>query len=396
MKEKDSLTMKSQTRIGSIDVMRALTMLLMLFVNDIPGLEGVPHWMFHAAYDEDMLGFSDVIFPAFLFCVGMSVPLAVNHRLQRGNTQFQLLGHILRRTFALLVMGLFTLNSECGAGGIPYEWISLLMIAGFFLVWMDYPRQWDHWLKRVLQAVGTVLLAGLIVYSDIHGPAFRFGWWGILGLIGWTYLVCTVAYLLGKRSLRGVLTAWGIGIVLCVLSNSPLIPHEWFSRIILLPFVPGGWTGHMLGLSGTAATMLMTSGTTSCKKTCGMFLLIGLLMLFVGILSHHYWIISKIQATPTWAFFCLAIFFPLAALLHWLVDVQGRTGWFWLIAPAGTATLTCYLIPYVWYPCRSLLGFHFPWSWYHGIVGLLLSLGFALLVVQVARLLVRLHIKVKL
>ena len=203
MTENNSLTMKSQTRIASIDVMRALTMLLMLFVNDIPGLEGVPHWMFHAAYDEDMLGFSDVIFPAFLFCVGMSVPLAVNHRLQRGNTQFQLLGHILRRTFALLVMGLFTLNSECGAGGIPYEWISLLMIAGFFLVWMDYPRQWDHWLKRVLQAVGTVLLAGLIVYSDIHGPAFRFGWWGILGLIGWTYLVCTVSLSAGQA-----LVAW--------------------------------------------------------------------------------------------------------------------------------------------------------------------------------------------
>jgi hypothetical protein len=44
---------------------------------------------------------------------------------------------------------------------------------------------------------------------------------------------------------------------------------------------------------------------------------------------------------------------------------------------------------------QAMLGFHFPWSWYHGIVGLLLSLGFALLVVQVARLIVRWHIKVK-
>ena len=149
MAEKNSLTMKSQNRIASIDVMRALTMLLMLFVNDIPGLDGVPHWMFHAAYDEDMLGFSDVIFPAFLFCVGMSIPLAVNHRLQRGDTQFQLLGHILRRTFALLVMGLFTLNSERGAGGIPYELFSLLMIAGFFLVWMNYPRKIKKVTKKI-------------------------------------------------------------------------------------------------------------------------------------------------------------------------------------------------------------------------------------------------------
>ena len=395
MTEIDNHTMNLQTRIPSIDVLRALTMLLMLFVNDIPGLKDVPHWMFHAAYDEDMLGFSDVIFPAFLFCVGMSVPLAINHRFQRGDTQFQLLGHILCRTFALLVMGLFTLNSESHAGGIPHQWFSFLMIAGFFLVWMDYPRKWIHWLTGTLQAVGAALLAGLIIYCDIHGPAFHIGWWGILGLIGWTYLVCAMAYLLARRTMKGVLVVWGFGIALCVLSNSSIIPYGWFSRIVLLPFVPGGWTGHTLGFSGMAATMLMTSHSFSTKRIWSLFLLIGLVMLLLGILSHNYWIISKIQATPTWAFFCLAIFFPLTAALHWLVDVQGRINWFCLIAPAGTATLTCYLLPYIWYPLRSMLNLHFPWSWYAGVVGLLLSMLFALLVVQIARLLVHLHVKVK-
>ena len=370
-------------------------MFLMLFVNDIPGLDRVPHWLFHAAFDEDMLGFSDVVFPGFLFCVGMSVPLAIDHRLKRGDTQFQLIGHIMRRTFALLVMGLFTLNSEHPVGGIPHLWFSLLMIAGFFLVWMDYPRAWSRWLKGALQAVGGALLAGLMIYSDIHGPAFQIGWWGILGLIGWTYLVCAVAYLLAGRTIKGVLVAWAVGIALCVLSNSSIIPYEWFSRIVLRPFVPGGWTGHLLGLSGMAATMMMTFHSPSNKRVWSLFLLIGLVMLLLGILSHHYWIISKIQATPTWAFFCLAIFFPLTAALHWLVDLRGHANWFRLIAPAGTATLTCYLLPYLWYPLRSLLGIHFPWSWYSGIVGLLLSIVYALLVVQVVRLLVRLHIKVK-
>ena len=57
--------MKTNTlqRVAAVDVFRALTMFLMLFVNDIPGLRNVPHWLMHAQADEDMMGFSDTIFP---------------------------------------------------------------------------------------------------------------------------------------------------------------------------------------------------------------------------------------------------------------------------------------------------------------------------------------------
>ena len=68
------------TRIATIDVFRAITMFLMLFVNDIPGLRQIPHWLLHAKAHEDMLGFSDIIFPSFLFVMGMSVPFAILKR----------------------------------------------------------------------------------------------------------------------------------------------------------------------------------------------------------------------------------------------------------------------------------------------------------------------------
>ena len=58
-------------RIEALDIIRALTMFLMLFVNDIPGLHDIPYWLLHARFDEDMLGFSDTIFPAFLFAMGL-------------------------------------------------------------------------------------------------------------------------------------------------------------------------------------------------------------------------------------------------------------------------------------------------------------------------------------
>lgn len=37
----------------------------------------------HARMDEDMMGFSDTIFPAFLFCMGMSVSFAIQNRYKK-------------------------------------------------------------------------------------------------------------------------------------------------------------------------------------------------------------------------------------------------------------------------------------------------------------------------
>jgi hypothetical protein len=183
----------------------------------------------------------------------------------------------------------------------------------------------------------------------------------------------------------------------CLLSQSNLLPRGWFCRNILLPFLPGGWTGHALCMSGMAATVLMRYFKEREGRLCltGLFLGIGLLMLCLGLWAHPHWIISKIQATPTWLFFCLAIYFPLMALFYWVTDVWGRSGWLRIIQPAGTATLTCYLLPYLWYPLRGLTGFHFPWNWYNGLSGLLLSLLYALTVIQVVRLMEKVGWRIK-
>ncbi len=70
-------------RVASIDVFRALTMFLMIFVNDFWTLSGVPKALQHAGANDDFIGFSDVIFPAFLFIVGLSIPLAVTTRRKK-------------------------------------------------------------------------------------------------------------------------------------------------------------------------------------------------------------------------------------------------------------------------------------------------------------------------
>ena len=125
----------SQDRIFSIDIFRAITMLLMIFVNDFWSLTGIPLWLEHAKANQDFLGFSDIIFPCFLFIVGMSVPYAIRNRLARGENSWKILKHIILRSLSLLVMGFFTVNIDhinVTASGISREWFEILMIIAFF------------------------------------------------------------------------------------------------------------------------------------------------------------------------------------------------------------------------------------------------------------------------
>ena len=55
-------------RVISVDVLRGLTILLMIFVNDLG--PGAPSWMHHIQPpDADGMTLADVVFPAFLFIV---------------------------------------------------------------------------------------------------------------------------------------------------------------------------------------------------------------------------------------------------------------------------------------------------------------------------------------
>lgn len=393
--------MKNQTlqRVAAVDVFRALTMFLMLFVNDIPGLRDVPHWLFHARADEDMMGFSDTIFPAFLFCMGMSVSFAIQNRYRKGDTTLQVVAHLFWRTLALIVMGLFTLNVGGVEGGLSYEWFSVLMVAGIFLTWAVYPRATGarRWLYTLMKAVGIALLLGLVVYRDVHGAPFETGWWGILGLIGWTYAVCAVVYLFTRENLRTNVAVWAVVVLLAVLNHVHHQPDSFAWQVLTLSFVPGDWTLHALGMSGVLASLLMQRYATPQRP--GRFVLmmccLGVAMLALALLCHPHWIISKIQATPTWLFYCLAMYFPLFAFFYWLTDTKGKAGWFRLIRPAGTATLTCYILPYLWYPLESLLGVHYPDALGAGVPGLLKSLVFALVIVLLTGVLERVRVRLK-
>lgn len=384
-------------RIASIDVFRALTMFLMIFVNDLWSITDVPHWLKHAAFDEDMLGLSDVVFPAFLFIMGMSIPMAIEGRIRKGESNLIILKHILIRSVALLVMGMFTVNTEYGVSesiGLAKPVFIIIMLIGFFLIWNVYPKTEDKSRKNLylaLKIVGwAILLVLAFLFRDSNGEIFQPRWWGILGLIGWTYLLCAIIYLFLRKSFAALIIA---GLCFIVLNIAGV--NGWlgsFGEII-----PSDGCFHAFTMSGLLLSILFNQDRINLdfSKKLILAIVVGIIFLLAGWVAHSWWIISKLQATPTWLFLCTGISILAYIFIYWLADMKGKAGWFDIIKPAGTATLTCYLVPYLLYSLFSLVSLQLPEVVTIGIIGIFKCIVFAFLTIGVTALLNKGGVKLK-
>jgi len=374
-------------RIASIDILRALTMFLMLWVNDFSTLKGVPRWLRHASASEDYFGFSDVIFPLFLFIVRLSIPLAIEYRIKVGKTTFSTFKHIIIRSLSLLLIGVFMVNYETGHGAsiiIGVQYWGFLMATAVVLIWMNWakspiPKKW----YKILQIIGFLILLFLaIIYKggDNGTDWMTTQWWGILGLIGWAYLANALICLFTKGNFYAMVLLLFAFMLLQLLSFSEVIPPvnnslKYFSTI---------YTGTIPALTaaGIVTTLLYRKlEHLGGKRIFSIFSLIGIIFISYGLLMRPCWGISKIQGTPAWLGICIGIGFLSFAFLYYIADIKKKVNWAKIIAPAGTATLTCYLIPYFVYPIRNITGLRFPDFMNFGFVGLIISLLFALLVV---------------
>lgn len=392
-----SSTGEKVPHIDTLDFFRALMMFLMIFVNDIPGLKDIPSWLLHAAENEDRLGFSDVIFPGFLFAMGMAIPYALETRRSKGEELWKIIGHVLLRTAALLIMGVFIVNYDTiGKAKIPKEWFGIGMIVAFFLIWDEYPK-WKGYLVWGLRIAGLGLLVYLFTqYKGRGGAAFEPQWWGILGLIGWCYLICAVVVLFTRFNLLLTFLATAIAIAICIFPNEDWVKHLHLAKLSIL--FPSGAVLNTFALMGLLTGVLIKVFDEKANFCSTLLPILG--GLTIGLLAaaywaRHHWIISKAQATPTWLFLCSAILIALFVLLYWVIEVAGKKQWFRFLSPAAVATLTCYMIPYLWYSIQSLAGLKYPSILNSGYIGLLRSLGVAFAVLLIVWILTKIKIRLK-
>ena len=82
-------------RIVSLDILRGLNVALMICVNELAKVKGLPWWTYHAPGKIDAMTYVDMVFPGFLFILGMAIPLALQARIKKGDHIPAILGHRL-------------------------------------------------------------------------------------------------------------------------------------------------------------------------------------------------------------------------------------------------------------------------------------------------------------
>jgi predicted acyltransferase len=395
--------MERPGRVLSIDVLRGADVWLMLFVNEMAGVRQTPGFLLHAPPSADGMTITDVVFPAFLFITGMAVPLALGGRIRRGERRRRIWRHVLGRTLALLVMGVLMVNAEHAspAGPLsPAPW-TLLTTVAVVMIWMSPGDAGDSRARRAWPAAGLVLLAAIIFMYRAGGGSgllqIRPYWWGILGLIGWAYLVAAAAYLAaGDRP--AVLTGLvGLLYLVALADEADAIAALVAARPVV--HVGRALASHgALALSGVVLTLALLRHRGEGRPP-GRFIApavaYALALGAAGLLVHSlhgvhpaFWI-SKVRATAAWCLLSGAFTAAAWAAAYALADVRGWRRWPATIGMAGENALTVYLLAPFLLAVFELLGSFLGWNPYHALggslaAGLVRAVVFAWVVIRLA------------
>tara|TARA_R110002051_G_scaffold39460_2_gene83053 strand:- start:3510 stop:4697 length:1188 start_codon:yes stop_codon:yes gene_type:complete len=389
--------MATTNRILSIDIMRGLTLFLMLFVNDLYS-PGVPKWLVHTAALEDGMGLADWVFPGFLFMVGLSIPFAFMSRERKNPSNKNLIFHILIRTISLLLIGFFMVNMENYnqdlTGINKFVW-SILVYTSIFFIWNNYPNESKFKIiYTVLKCVGILSLFILaIVYrsGDFENVGWMStSWWGILGLIGWGYFVSAITYFFLKDRLLYILLVWILFVLLNILAQTSFLnflnPIKPIFGVIIDGNVPS------IVLSGLLIGTLLKKYRKNQKQYLMLIISIGIVSLMIAFILRNWFIISKIIGTPSWAMLCNGISILLFAFLYYIIDLKKWQKWTIPFLPAGRNSLTTYLAPDILYfiiwGCNLNILFYkqieMPWLAVSGsIIWAFLMIGFGALLSKI-------------
>lgn len=374
-------------RIISIDALRGITIFVMIFVNELASIQNVPQWMKHMPADADAMTFVDLVFPAFLFIVGMSVPFAFNARLIKGDSPKVIWTHTLKRALALLIIGVYMVNSSEGFDAskmiiAPAVWGFLAYLMPI-PIWNKYPKDFSTGLKYVLQYGGMLVLVALYflyVQEGTGKTGFTPQWWGILGLIGWAYLISVIYYWL----VSGRLWAMILFLIICVAANSAnltqgLVLPGWLS------FIAGHLTHATLVTAGIVISLLFFDRKIDNKIN---WPVIGFIVLFfaVGFFLRPYYGISKIHGTPSWTLLSAGICTILFYFLYWLMEVKKQTKWSEFFMPAAANPLLIYILPgVIYYFCKAINLHIIPGYFRVGVPGILWALVFSIIMLYVMK-----------
>ena len=310
-------------RLLSLDVFRGLTVAAMLLVNNPGTWSAVYDPLEHAAWH----GWTptDLIFPFFLFIVGVSMAFSILPRLEWGDARGRLFARAAKRGAILIGLGLLL-------AAFPYYNLDLSHLR----------------LPGVLQRIGLAftLAAAVVLFTGRRAQAavtaaLLLGYWAAM------MLVPVPGGRAGDLSRDGSLAAY---VDRAVLGTN----HLWASAKTwdpegLLSTLPAVATV----LLGVFAGRWMRSERSASDRLVGLFLAANAALL-VGLAWDAAFPINKNLWTSSYVMFTAGMALHTLAVVYWLVDVRGRRRW---------------AMPFAWFGMNAIFAFFFS-----GVMARLLNL----------------------
>lgn len=291
-------------RLISLDLFRGVTIAAMILVNNA-GNDPSSYWPLRHA---DWNGWTptDLVFPFFLFIVGVAMAYSFSARLGRGETRQKLLRHVLWRGVVLFALGLF-LN------GFPNHY------------------QWSSWrVYGVLQRIAVCYVISAILALWLK----RRGW-----------IAVTVACLLGYWILMRYVPVPGFGVP---SHDIPLLDPDrnlaaWLDRKVLAGHLYEGTRdpeGVISTIPAVATSLLglltgdwLRSARSCQKKVVGM-ILFGIMGVVAGEVFNRWFPINKKLWTSSYVLLTAGLALICLALCYWILDIEqwrGRWTKFFLV-----------------------------------------------------------------
>lgn len=296
-------------RLTSLDVFRGMTIAGMILVNN-PGDWGAIYWpLRHAEWN----GWTptDLVFPFFLFIVGVSMAFSFASRQARGDTRSLLLRHTLQRALIIFAIGFFL-------AAFPYFRLSTVRIPGV--------------LQRI--AVVYLLASAISLWTDWRG---RLATAVVLLGIYWAAmtLIPVPGFGAGNLSPDGNLAAF---IDRKLLYEHLWVTHRWDPEGLLstLPAVATCLFGMLTG-------QWLRSARSAKRKVLAM-LGAGIAGLAVGKLWHLSFPINKSLWTSSYVVFTAGFALVILGTCYWLIDMRGWRAWGKPFQMMGMNPLTLYAL----------------------------------------------------
>jgi len=336
-------------RLLSLDAVRGLTVAGMILVNN-PGGPDRYGPLGHAAWH----GWTptDLVFPSFLFIVGVAMTFSFDRRIAAGADRLRLFEHVVRRSLMLLLLGLTMYGFPDWRLIAPF----VMAITGLALIFRDEPPLgWpaEPPGARVRKAIGWFILIAAIVYFAADFGYFqesRLRVVGVLQRIALCYFFASIVVLLTRTRGRAIVAAalllgyWylykryatgPVGYVADVVAPDGLL-HNWIDEHVLgghlyrerpdpeglLSTIPAVATV----LIGVLAGDWLHRRRDGNEQAAGLFVAANLL-LFAGLWMNHSIPINKKIWTSSYVLLAGGISLHVLAMCYWLIDVKGWRAW---------------------------------------------------------------------